>query len=212
MCTLFLLNSRADGVLLLPWPTCLGTHSSHLLKLHQIITSCAPRRFTVHVRPCPRDIGVGLQRLLAPSPTVIRRTCTRMDPLSLTASIIAVIGAASAIAKVASKAKLLLASPTEVAALLNEISDFHNFFCGIRDIVAGNLDAALPTHDLNDLCRGSKTTLDELQSLLEQIYNAPSSKLTRFRWIRHRSRIEWLRVDLKDKRTALSASLATVTG
>ena len=46
------------------------------------------------------------------------------DPLSLTASIIAVLGATDSVGKALSKIKYLKESPNELLALINEVSDF----------------------------------------------------------------------------------------
>ena len=46
------------------------------------------------------------------------------DPLSITASVIAILGAADSVRKVLSKIRLLNASPDELLALINEVSDF----------------------------------------------------------------------------------------
>ena len=46
------------------------------------------------------------------------------DPLSITASIIAVLGAADSVSKVLSKIRIFNDSPDGLLALINEVSDF----------------------------------------------------------------------------------------
>ena len=132
------------------------------------------------------------------------------DPLSLIASIIAVVGAAETIGKTISKGKILRNAPDELLALNNEVSDL--------TVTLRNIEHCLPTND-TERSAVSQETLQHTSTLIERAkhrlidinqlihYRLLKSgsfegdfKVFRTRWMREKSEVERHRIALRDIR------------
>lgn len=135
-----------------------------------------------------------------------------MDPLSLTASVLTVIGAAAATAKTVSKLKYLATSFREIGSLESGIFDLHNFFCQAKEAISNQPTAIFPVQRLCNTSDSALSELAELRTLLEYVDGAANPTLARLRWLRHRERIKSLEDNLSRQRTSFSALLTVVTG
>ena len=143
-----------------------------------------------------------------------------MDPLSFTASIIAIVGvsgqAAGAIRKLAS----IRGAPDIVLALNNEITDLHLVVTALRDAFQRQRVIALPPSVTGSGYHVSITSslqqaLDKVQEL-EALYdrlkprtaNATGSpKPNTVRWLREQSRVRQMLEDLKAVRLKLTGAV-----
>ena len=94
------------------------------------------------------------------------------DPLSITASVIAILGAADSVGKVLSKIRLLNASSDELLALINEVSDFkvvlYDVGRNFRDPSMTNHPVTADQHaHLVDLIDRGKGILLQLEQMIE---------------------------------------------
>ena len=113
------------------------------------------------------------------------------DPLSITASIIAVIGAAESIGKAFTQIRNIRNAPSEVLALINEVSDLRiilgdveRYF--IRGNNGGQYSGQLQT--MSRLVDRAKEYLLELDQLIQYRLLKPNSSAAQYKISRH----EWV--------------------
>ena len=97
-----------------------------------------------------------------------------VDPLSLTASIIAVLGISNSVGKALSKIKLINESPDELLALINEVSDIrvvlYDIDCHFRKLppICPTETASVELHShLSDLVNRAKGPFFQLEQMVE---------------------------------------------
>ena len=125
--------------------------------------------------------------------------------VSLAASIVAIVGAADAVGKTLSKARLLYRAPDELLALNNEIADL--------TVVMRNIGNHLPTADsattqepidhLRTLVERARDRILQLDHLIHYQFLKSGSfdsdyKVFRLRWARWRDTVEGHRQALRD--------------
>ena len=146
------------------------------------------------------------------------------DPLSLAASVIAVIGAASTISKTLSKVKLLRKAPTSLLALNNEITDLTIILRTVEKHLSSvlssvDLEQSTPSQDvlqqitsLVDRAKDHLLQLDQLihYQLLESGTLDGDYKVFRIRWIRARNTIENHQNSLQDIKQGVLLQLAVL--
>ena len=146
-----------------------------------------------------------------------------MDPLSLTASIIAVLGVGGQAVKGIAKLSSMRGTPELILALNNEISDLHVVILAIQDVVrqrttsgpgqrAGdiNIDASITNslRQANDLV----TDLEAFYDRLKVSSPGLTSTITFNRTVRLREqrRIKKMKEDLKSVRIKLTTALGAL--
>jgi len=136
-----------------------------------------------------------------------------MDPLSITASAIALGGLAATIGKGIKTLKSLGKIPDEFCALLNELT--------MLQLVAQELDSIPSNHssttELDILRQDLVQTVKKLQDLASRFETSGKGldsrgrhRIPRIQWTRERSNIESLREQARRTRDYISAYLATV--
>jgi len=142
-----------------------------------------------------------------------------MDPLSVAASIIAVVGAARSIGKAISKLKILSDASGELYALHNEISDIQMVFRSASDLIEIEGCRIPPTHakDLITLSQRAKSKLLEIESLIPCQLNDPQGsdsgtqvKVARLKWLVGRHRVQSLQEELRSLRSTFTAKLTAI--
>ena len=88
------------------------------------------------------------------------------DPLSITASIIAVVGAAEGVTKTLAKIKSIRNTPNELLALINEVSDIKVILSDVQNYIIQNTQR-------------SQVFEDELRNMLTLI-NRAKDKILEF--------------------------------
>ena len=94
-----------------------------------------------------------------------------MDPLSLTASIIAILGAGGTISKGLSKIRHLKRAPYIVLQLNNEVTDLHLLICAVDDLYRQTDQSVLDTQEyvIRSALERAKHAVLELEELIEYV-------------------------------------------
>ena len=136
------------------------------------------------------------------------------DPLSITASIIAVIGVAEGVTKTLAKIRHIRNAPQELLSLINEISDLRIIFGDVQNYLQ-NAQRSQSTprrstyqeelHHVSNLINRAKDKLLELDELIQYRFTKPESiadhvKVSPREWARAKSTIEGFRQSLRDIR------------
>ena len=144
-----------------------------------------------------------------------------MDPLSVTASIIAVLGAGGTIVGTLEKANLIRKAPETILSLNNEISDLRLIVHETQRLLRENQDrdpAGSDTRTFADdvtpiLIRGRDKLL-ELESLIEYSLTAPKTstsskpRIRKAAWILKQQKVQ----SIKDEIRSLRINLAAIVG
>ena len=132
------------------------------------------------------------------------RQYTDMDPLSVGASVIAVVGATGKLVKGIHRLKAMQDAPRELDDLLTEVSQFKLVIQAFQGVNA-NIES-----ELGILLKTAQGLVTEFESLIEYKLTEPgtSNKVDRWQWIRSSKDVERLRVKLRD----VTASLVALVG
>ena len=142
-----------------------------------------------------------------------------MDPLSLTASIIAIVGVGGEVAKAVRKLASLKGAPDLILALNNEISDLHLVILAIRDIYLRQKASIIPASNdvvtdntvVNTLTQANDKVL-ELKALHQRLSawttkSGDLSTLNKASWLREQKNVRKMQEDLRTVRLKLSTTL-----
>ena len=147
-----------------------------------------------------------------------------MDPLSLTASIIAIIGVGSQVAKTIKTLTALKDASDLNLALNNEIVDLGLITLAIQDTFQKQRIAISPedraedanayTSIINSLLQ-AKTKAIELELLHKRLTTTASGShgstcVQKFRWLREQERVRRMQEDLRNVRLKLAAALGVL--
>ena len=142
------------------------------------------------------------------------------DPLSFTASIIAILGVTDSVGKALSKIKVLKESPDELLALINEVSDFKVVLYDIerqfRDRPqTSNASTTDQYSHLSDLIYRAKDPLLKLEEMIEYQFKRAESgdghfRVSRIEWLRAKVVVERLRQTLRDTRQNIQSYMALI--
>ena len=140
-----------------------------------------------------------------------------MDPLSLTASIIAVLGAGGTIAKGLSKIRRLKSAPDILLQLNNEVTDLHLLIRAVNELYhrPTNLN---PTSTLQEkvVCNAlerAKYAVLELEKLIEYVLTKQTARGTEvdtLAWSRVLDRVKEAKNNIRTARTDLNTIWTTL--
>ena len=130
-----------------------------------------------------------------------------MDPLSVGASVIAVVGATGKVVKGIRRLKAMQDAPKELDDLLTDVSQFE-LVVQASQKVNGNKESELAI-----LLKTAQELVIEFESLIEYKLTEPgtSNKVDRWQWIRSSKDVERLRVRLRDVTASLMALVGVTT-
>ena len=146
-----------------------------------------------------------------------------MDPLSLTASIITVIGVGGQAAGALRKLASLKGAPEIILALNNELNDLHLVVSAIQDIYQRQLDRTLVPPSSSEVSISVMNTLhsakekaEELNILCNRLEKSSSGSLglVQFRrvvWLRVCKHIHRIQKDLRGLNTKLAIALGLLS-
>ena len=141
------------------------------------------------------------------------------DPLSFTAGIIAVIGAADGVATTLAKIRSLRNAPDELLALTNEVSDLRIILRDIENHFSQSTNRPQTPQDqlghMSVLINRAKERILELDRLIQYRLVKPESvsdqiKISRQQWARAKDVINKFRQSLRDIRLNLMAQMLTI--
>ena len=132
-----------------------------------------------------------------------------MDPLSLTASILAVVGAGARLAQGLDKLIALRGAPDELLALNNEVSDLRLVLSKLQDT---EYEEHWEASSAANLLTRARRKLLEVEELIEYRLTTVDrltgeSKIDWVGWLRERSQVLRLQRDIKTIKNSLSTSL-----
>ena len=139
-----------------------------------------------------------------------------MDPLSISVSILTILGSTGSVGKAVKKLVGLRSVPDALLALNNEISDFH--------LIVSKIDALLQLHrdatstssrvvdfatEISPLLERGKARLLDLECLIEYTLTAPGQHgepvLNKVAWLREQERVRIVQDEIRSIRTSLAA-------
>ena len=151
-----------------------------------------------------------------------------MDPLSLTASIVAIIGVGGQAAKAIKKLASVRGAPYSIFALNNELSDLQLVVAAVEEIlkaqqaasstsISGNqaYDASVNASVTSSLDQVNRKAL-ELQSMYQRLTQPASGstsstpKLNKATWLLEQNNLKRLKEDLRAARLKLAATLGVL--
>ena len=136
-----------------------------------------------------------------------------MDPLSVTASLLAVIGAAKAGANGVRKLSHYRKAPREVADLLSELENFQKILTDVKFFTELYPDAMFG-EGLYECVQRSASKIVAIKDLLAStpfnLSNLNNSNSARIVWVRHRQTLSALRSDLQVLRMGLTVRIGLV--
>jgi len=137
-----------------------------------------------------------------------------MDPLSLTASVIAVIGAADSTGKGLLKLIALRGVPDIVLALNNEIAELklmlHELEALLYDTALSEVSRAhLNSSVLPNVLR-AKDRLDALRTVTEQELHRRDGSINRAAWLKVERKVCRIQTSLRDSRQSINVALSIV--
>lgn len=141
-----------------------------------------------------------------------------MDPLSITASTIAVVSLVAKVIQGLKGTKILHNAPADFAALVNEVSDLQavmNEFNSCLLDQSGDFDQSR-IEDMHKILQNSKDALLELNVLIHYRLLGSNNedggnKVSRLAWLRNKDNISSLRTKLQNERSNLTFCLASIT-
>ena len=140
------------------------------------------------------------------------------DPLSITASIIAVVGAAEGVTKTLTKIKNIRNAPEELLALINEVSDLQIVLGDIQSYTQ-TMTISPPIQDafqhLSVLIDRARNKLLQLDELIQYRLTKPESavgriKVSRREWATARTTIDNFRQSLRDIKLNIIAQMSVI--
>ena len=144
-----------------------------------------------------------------------------MDPLSIIASTIAIIGAGGQAAKAIRKLASLKGAPDLILALNNEINDLHLVVVAIQDVFERQQTSGVPfpgnrageinvdTSITKSLTQAKDKVL-ELEALYKRLnisIPGSSAEFKKIAWLREQKRVKKMHEDLKSVRLKLAGAL-----
>lgn len=142
------------------------------------------------------------------------------DPLSIIAGIIAVIGAAESVGKALNRIRDTRNASDDVLALSNEISDLTVVLKHMETYITAADGAVISLAQLEHLSALAKRAQSRLVQL-EQIMHTHFSQLggtnrrsspLRLQWASLRTKIDGLRIELRDVKLSIIMQITTVIG
>ena len=143
-----------------------------------------------------------------------------MDPLSVTASIIALFQAGGTVGKGLKKIANLRNAPDILLALNNEVADLHCLVENVDDVLRQHREI-IGLEPIACLCRAlnrAKRTLLKLENMLAYKLTSIKCKdgeaqpvLDRSSWLRLESSVQQLKDEIREDKVSLSSALSVLT-
>ena len=143
-----------------------------------------------------------------------------MDPLSVTASILTILGVSGQAVKAVKRVVSLKEAPEIVLRLHNELSDLHLLTVAIQDVFQKVQASGIPLDTRKSVTNSLKLVnekLLELEQLHDRLMSASSqssSSTVNFNksvWVAEQTRLKQLQKDLRNARLKLTSVLGTLT-
>ena len=143
-----------------------------------------------------------------------------MDPLSLTASILTVLGVGGQALKAIKKLVTLKEAPEIVLRLHNELSDLHLLTVAVQDVFQKVQASSIPLDTRRSVTSSLKLVngkLLELEQLHDKLVSSSQStgsgtvNIKKSAWLAEQTHLKILQKDLRSARLKLTSVLGTLT-
>ena len=135
-----------------------------------------------------------------------------MDPLSITASILAIFDAGGKIGKGIKRLIRLKDAPSAFLALKNEAADLHSVVQDVDDLIRQRLDQQAVPSSITEALTQAKSTLLALDKMiaydLSMIMADGAQKVDRSSWLRAERKVSAIREDTKTAKWSLTYALS----
>ena len=142
------------------------------------------------------------------------------DPLSITASIVAIIGAAEGVTKIIRKVKHIQHAPIKLLALLNEVADLTTVLKVVQTFIRdqNTQSCNIPQDQVQQvsiLVDRAKDEILQLEKLIEYTLVKPNStlesiKISRQEWLKARPEITEFQQSFRDIRLKVMTHMALI--
>ena len=163
-------------------------------------------------------IPITYKAIEAPYQTELHLLVIEMDPLSLTASIIAVLGASATVASGIEKIISMRNAPDAILALNNEVADFQLVVGMIHELLqdynsSNSTESAVYTESLTSVLVRAKQKLLELDMLIQYRLMTGGTKqdFNRIAWVREHRKVKALQDEIRSIRMNLVAVIGVLT-
>ncbi|KAL9017831.1 MAG: hypothetical protein Q9185_004846 [Variospora sp. 1 TL-2023] len=146
-----------------------------------------------------------------------------MDPISVAASLLTVLGAAATAGRALDRLSSLRHAPDHLVALVNEISDLRVVLHNVRDAVQGRAKTSQECGNVAYIVQRASQKMSELNRLIYgNLVKTPSSgchslgdddtiKASRTKFLRHSGKIRSLKDDIQELKMSLLIAMGTLT-
>ena len=134
-----------------------------------------------------------------------------MDPLSITASVIACGSAAKGTIKVLQKIKKYINSSEEIDTLIHDLKDVQALLQGTSELIANADFSPAKEQFLTQQVVRLGDKIKELDQVIIDPRGENEERQTRISWVKHERRIKSLRSDLIDAKTNVTNALTFIT-
>ncbi|KAL9593600.1 MAG: hypothetical protein Q9219_007474 [cf. Caloplaca sp. 3 TL-2023] len=146
-----------------------------------------------------------------------------MDPVSVAASLLTVLGAAATAGRALDHLSSLRHAPDHLIALVNEVSDLRVVLHNVRDVVQGRAQASQECGNLGYIVHRASQKLSELNRLIYgNLVKTPSAgcnslgdddtiKASRRAFLRHSGKIKLLKDEIQEVKLSLLVAIGTLT-
>ena len=141
-----------------------------------------------------------------------------MDPLSVSASIVGLLSAATAITKsVTGFVESIKDAPKSTQNVLSEVADIRNCLLQLQSFLLGMNKASasrtslLMVEQILVTLTGCVTTFSELDEMLDSVIRVEQSAIDKIKWVSKEKKISKLLLRLQSAKTSLGLMLTTLT-
>jgi hypothetical protein len=138
-----------------------------------------------------------------------------MDPLSISAGIIAFLGASAKVVGFLEELSSLRNAPAAILALNNEIADLRMLFCGLEEIARQQTNSAVTTSNVKPTLDRAKQKVLQLETILEfQVIKRRSVnneiEIDRITWLRNKKTVLKIHDEFRDMKLDITTALGTI--
>ncbi|KAL8697163.1 MAG: hypothetical protein Q9201_007272 [Fulgogasparrea decipioides] len=139
-----------------------------------------------------------------------------MDPVSVAASILTVLGAAATAGRALDHLSSLKHAPDNLIALVNEVSDLRVVLHNVRDAVTERVKTSQECGNISFIVQRATQKLSELNrliygNLLKTVEDDDTIKASRRAFLRHNGKIRSLKEDIHEIKISLLIAMGTLT-
>ncbi|KAL8956008.1 MAG: hypothetical protein Q9183_006451, partial [Haloplaca sp. 2 TL-2023] len=141
-----------------------------------------------------------------------------MDPVSVAASVLTVIGAAATAARTLDHLSSLKHAPDTLVALVNEVSDLRVVLHNVRDAVQDRAKSSQECGNLSFIVQRASSKLSELNRLIfgnllktDGLGDDDTIRASRTAFLRHSGKLKSLKEDIQEIKMSMLIAIGTLT-